>query len=56
MTVDCPRPHSGSHLLAWEHGVDRRLRAIKLWQHVEMSAQVRTQRAPLGQCRFGVPG
>ena len=35
MTIDCPRPHSGLHLMAWEHGVDPGLRTIKLWQHIE---------------------
>lgn len=37
MTADCLRPHSGSHLLAWEHGVDPRLRTITLWQHIELA-------------------
>ncbi len=35
MTTDCPIAHTGPHLMAWEHGVDPRLRTITLWQHIE---------------------
>ena len=37
MPIDCPRPHTGPHRLAWEHGVDPRLRTAKLWQHIEQA-------------------